>query len=159
MPISRAPSDVPLDNLVAGSNILAVEVHQANSGSSDIVWAMQLDATVVQQDASLLNARDLFDNLRLTELMYNPLGGDSFEFIELQNIGDRPLNLAGVRLEEAVDFVFPDIVLPPEEYVVVVSNEPTFRQRHGDAVLVAGEFERNLSNRGEEVIASFAGPL
>ncbi|HVV72289.1 MAG TPA: lamin tail domain-containing protein, partial [Verrucomicrobiae bacterium] len=32
--------------LATGDNVLAAEVHQANSGSSDIVWAMSLDAIV-----------------------------------------------------------------------------------------------------------------
>ena len=33
-------------NLVRGSNVIAAEVHQNSSGSSDIVWGMQLDALV-----------------------------------------------------------------------------------------------------------------
>jgi uncharacterized repeat protein (TIGR01451 family) len=33
-------------NLVRGSNVIAAEVHQINSGSSDIVWGMALDALV-----------------------------------------------------------------------------------------------------------------
>ncbi len=33
-------------NLVRGSNLIAAEVHQASSSSSDIVWGMQLDALV-----------------------------------------------------------------------------------------------------------------
>jgi len=33
-------------NLVRGSNLIAAEVHQVNSTSSDIVWGMQLDALV-----------------------------------------------------------------------------------------------------------------
>jgi hypothetical protein len=32
--------------LAAGDNVLAAEVHQANSGSSDVIWGMALDATV-----------------------------------------------------------------------------------------------------------------
>ncbi len=32
-----------------GTNVLAVEVHQANSGSSDIVWGMALDAVTYQR--------------------------------------------------------------------------------------------------------------
>ncbi|HTL56672.1 MAG TPA: lamin tail domain-containing protein [Candidatus Limnocylindrales bacterium] len=44
-----ATSDEPLalsSGLVPGSNLIAVEVHQQNSSSSDIVWGLALDATV-----------------------------------------------------------------------------------------------------------------
>ena len=37
--------------------------------------------------------------IRITELMYNPQGGDAFEFIELKNIGDNEVNLSGFSFE------------------------------------------------------------
>jgi hypothetical protein len=43
---AEGPFDFPATNLLAGDNVLAAEVHQANSGSSDIVWGMTLDAYI-----------------------------------------------------------------------------------------------------------------
>ena len=43
---TEGPFSIPVDNLVAGDNVLAVEVHQASSNSSDIVFGLTLDATV-----------------------------------------------------------------------------------------------------------------
>jgi hypothetical protein len=40
----EGPFNLPAAALVAGVNVLAVEVHQASSGSSDIVFGMTLDA-------------------------------------------------------------------------------------------------------------------
>jgi len=41
----EGPVSIPTDNLVAGDNVFAVEVHQATPGSSDVVFGLQLDAT------------------------------------------------------------------------------------------------------------------
>ena len=40
----EGPLDLPATNLRVGTNVLAVEVHQINATSSDIVWGMSLDA-------------------------------------------------------------------------------------------------------------------
>ncbi len=37
--------------------------------------------------------------MRVTEIMYNPQGGDAFEFIEFQNTGDSELNLSGFSMD------------------------------------------------------------
>jgi hypothetical protein len=42
----EGPFQIPTDDLVQGDNVMAVEVHQASATSSDIVFALQLDATV-----------------------------------------------------------------------------------------------------------------
>ncbi len=41
----EGPFSIPTDNLVAGDNVIAVEVHQATLNSSDVVFGLQLDAT------------------------------------------------------------------------------------------------------------------
>jgi len=51
-------------NLVQGDNVLAVEVHQNSSGSSDIVWGMELDAVTLGQPGQ--DAVVLSDNMRVT---------------------------------------------------------------------------------------------
>src|SRR2546426_5646954 len=45
--------------------------------------------------------------LRITEIMYNPVGGGLYEFLELQNIGSATLDLSGMTLE-GVAFTFID---------------------------------------------------
>ncbi len=42
----EGPFQIPTDHLVQGDNVIAVEVHQAGSTSSDIVFALRLDATI-----------------------------------------------------------------------------------------------------------------
>jgi len=42
---------VPVDNLRQGDNVVAVEVHQTNPGSSDIVHGMSADVIEVKRES------------------------------------------------------------------------------------------------------------
>jgi hypothetical protein len=120
-------------------------------------------------------------NLVISEFSYRPTGpgntGESavaggssdFEFIEVRNAGPVPADMAGIRFTQGISFVFPAVVLAPQETAVVVRNRPAFAARYGAAVAarIAGEFAGtdNLNNGGEritlvaadgEVIRSFA---
>jgi hypothetical protein len=83
---------------------------------ADGLWSPLTSATfkVVDQDPGL----------RLTELMYNPVGGGAYEFVELENTGSAPLNLAGAQFE-GIDFTFPADMSPvlPGARVVFARNE------------------------------------
>ena len=133
-----------------GENTIAVEVHQTNTGSSDVVFGLALDAQLVTEQSTNAN-QAIIDGLRISEVMYNPLGGSGFEFLEFQNVGSVPLNLKDVRLENAVEFAFDEITLEAGEYVVVTNNTANFRSRYGDAIRVAGEFDGSLSNGSERI--------
>lgn len=100
------------------------------------------------------------ENLRITELMYNPpkppadvpLDKDEYEYIELQNIGDEAINLANVEFNNGVGFVFGPLEVGPGEFVLVVKNEAAFRSRYTDfGGVIAGEYTGNLSNSGERM--------
>lgn len=101
--------------------------------------------------APLVNEAGLLQNLRITEIMYDPLGGSNFEFIELQNIGNEPINLSGVRFTEGIRFTFPDITLVPGESIVVVRDLDAFETRYGQEINVAGKFDGKLDNGGERI--------
>lgn len=102
--------------------------------------------------------------LRVTEIMYNPGAvsddeaaagfGDNeqFEFIELQNIGEKPLDLDGVRFADGVDFTFAARTLDPSQFVVVVKNQDAFSHRYGDDIVIAGVYTGSLKNGGERLI-------
>ena len=148
-----------LSSLKAGQNILAVHGMDA-TGSSDMIISFILDMTtetLVGGD-DLVNQKALMKNLRVTELMYNPVGGSDLEFIELQNIGPEDCDITGVRLDDGISFTFPSMTLAPGEYVVVVNNALVFAAQYGSGIPVAGEFEGNLSNGGESVVVRLPVP-
>ncbi len=101
--------------------------------------------------------------LRITELNFRPapattqelaqlpglVSGD-FEFIELLNTGEQPLDLGGTYFEEGVEFTFPKpFLLNPDQRCVLVASETAFAIRYGSSHLVAGEFQGALDNGGE----------
>ncbi len=98
--------------------------------------------------------------LRITEIMYNPAkppagntnDSDSFEYIELKNIGASPLNLNKFQLGGGVTFVFPNIVLSPQQSVVVVKDIAAFQSRYGTGILIAGAYTGNLANGGDHLV-------
>jgi len=101
----------------------------------------------------------LLDNLRVTELMYNPPLGDRFEYIELQNVGGRTLDLTGVRFVEGIQFTFPSMPLASQEYVVVAGDPAAFRSAYGSGINVAGQYTGRLSNGGEGIVLALPDPL
>jgi len=110
------------------------------------------------------------DALVVSELHYHPLPpstpaelgasfeDEDFEFIELMNVGAATLDLAGVRIADAVRFDFTDSAvtsLAPGERVLVVKNSAAFEARYGYGRPVAGEYSGKFSNGGELVRLSF----
>jgi hypothetical protein len=106
----------------------------------------------------------ILDDLRITEVMYNPPAppaGDStdkeeFEFIELKNIGDENLDLSYVSFVDGIAFDFSNgsiTSLGPGEFVLVVRNRAAFLSRYGTNLSrrIAGEYSGKLSNTGEEI--------
>ena len=101
-----------------------------------------------------------YSGLVVTELQYHPwdlvLEGDSLfskdlEFIEFKNIGSSAINLAGLVLDSAVYYEFPDdVVLPRGQFYVVASKPASFYRAYG--LVPSGNFKKNLSNSGEEIL-------
>ncbi|HVR76228.1 MAG TPA: chitobiase/beta-hexosaminidase C-terminal domain-containing protein, partial [Planctomycetota bacterium] len=120
-----------------------------------LVKARALD----QGSWSALNEAAFFDAmpppLRITEIMYHPAGAEDLEFLELKNVGNEPLDLAGVSIAEAVEFDFATgriARLLPDALVLVVEDLDAFLAMHpGLAPLVAGAYAGQLDNAGERV--------
>lgn len=101
-----------------------------------------------------------YSQLVVTELHYHPwdlvLEGDTLfsqelEFIEFKNIGLSAIHLAGLVLDSAVYYEFPDdVVLPPGQFYVVASKPSAFYRAYG--LVPSGNFKRNFSNGGEVVL-------
>ena len=147
--VLEGPFTVPKTALVMGDNVIAVEVHQITAGSGDIVFGLALDA-VIDPPPQASSA-----NLRVSEVMYNPLGGSDFEFIELINISGGAIDLSGAAITSGVQFTFAGSAiteLGPGERVLVVKNLAAFEARYGTGLPVAGEFGGSLDDNGNEIV-------
>ena len=165
----------------AGKNTLAVELHQSAPNSSDAsfdadltitrtttgptgvpinantwlrartrngtVWSA-LDEAFFQVDPLPVAPGDVV----VSELNYHPNGVGREEFVELQNISPRAVNLRGCRFSEGFTYVFSDtqdVLLAPGQRMVLVEDFPGFQEKYGLGVAVAGRYFGSLANEGE----------
>ncbi len=110
-------------------------------------------------DPAYLNALAILRSLRITEVMYNPLGGSDYEFVELRNVGATTLQLAGVSIVNGLAFTFPATSLAAGQNVLVVANLAKFRSRYGNLPNVAGTFIGKLDNSGETLAIQLPPPF
>lgn len=102
-------------------------------------------------------AVDDVTGLRLTEIMYHPQevpqgGGQDCEYIEVFNAGSEPMNLSLVQFAEGIRFVFPDTILGAGSYALIVRNRDAFLGFYGEGLPIVGEYQGQLSNRGERLV-------
>ena len=112
------------------------------------------------------NATVSTDNLRISEIHYNPADpsgseiaagydNDDFEFIEIYNPSTTgAINLNGVQLADGVQYNFGNVNLPAGERALVVRDANAFEDRYGTSVTVLGEYTGGLNNGGETVAIS-----
>jgi len=121
-----------------------------------LTHSAQVKARVLSSDTwSALNEAvfaigPVAENLRITEIMYNPLDPNE-EFIELQNIGAETINLNLVSFTNGIDFTFPGIQLATGKHIVVVQDRNAFNSRYGINVNIAGQYSGRLDNAGERI--------
>ena len=123
------------------STRINVKARSLNGGT----WSALTGATFMAGDES--------PPIRISEIMYNPQGGDAFEFLELQNIGDTEVDLSGFSFD-GITFRFAEDSqsLDAGMYLLLVNdaNVTAFRARH-PGVRLDGLYEGSLSNKGERL--------
>ncbi len=104
-----------------------------------------------------LNQPDLIDNLRLTEIMFNPAPG-GFEYVELYNASSTlTLQLGGVKFTQGIDYTFAaGASLAPGAYLVLAGTADlsAFRAYYQipGTVAVYGPYSGSLNNGGEQLV-------
>jgi len=129
------------------------------------IWSAPKTVTLVVSDQIASGA-----NLVISEIMYNPPNpsaeelanghddADLFEYLELLNIGEEPLSLAGLQFISGLKFEFSGATisrLEPGDRVLLVRDTVAFELRYGGnaAAQVIGEFSEDsgLANGGERL--------
>ncbi|MCC6725289.1 MAG: lamin tail domain-containing protein [Saprospiraceae bacterium] len=94
-------------------------------------------------------------NVIITEINYNSPGGgvDTFEYIELYNKGNAPVNLQGWEFVSGINYSFPSYDLNPGEFVVVAYDAARFNTAFGFTPLAWDPAGFNgLNNTSENII-------
>jgi hypothetical protein len=123
------------------SNSLQVAARSLNGTN----WsALTLASFEVSQPAS---------PIEITEIQYNPPGGEAFEFIELANVGTLPFELRGFSFS-GIEFRFPDpspLMPPGARWILANDSRPEEFSARYPEVSVAGWFGGALDNAGEQI--------
>ena len=129
--------DLPLGNLVAGTNRLSAEIHQRSATSSDIIFGAELTMTEVLGEGS----------------PGTPIVEREEEWIELFNKGAEALNLSGWSLEGGVRYDFPGgTSIAPGGYLVVANDSAGLREKYPDrAAGIIGDFGGRLNNARDTI--------
>ncbi|MFT5125383.1 MAG: hypothetical protein ACI97B_004031, partial [Verrucomicrobiales bacterium] len=92
-------------------------------------------------------------NLVISEIMYNPVGGENYEYVEIHNAGTVAVDLKDHFMNDAVDYTFlVSYILPAGGYVVLVDDEDAFAALYPGVTNVApGSFSGKLKNEGETI--------
>lgn len=90
--------------------------------------------------------------LRISEIMYNPPGGDAYEFIEVLNIGNTPLDVSRFSFQ-GLTYFFPENTLLQPGATLLLSSDanPTAFQARYPTATVFGTYAGSLSNGGERI--------
>ncbi len=94
----------------------------------------------------------------ISEIMYDPIGGNTNEFIELHNVGASAAALGGWFFSDGVTYTFANpTTLATGAYLVVAVNRAAFAARYpAVSNLAAGAYGGQLSNQGEKLALSDA---
>ena len=164
---------------LAGSNVpLSVEWTSETEWRTDVPLALGMNTIVVQAfdfqgvllDSKTVEitstvANPVSEALVISEINYNPIEPtpeelsrlplveeSDFEFVEITNRADVPVNALGVSFTRGIQYTFPAMILGPGESIVVVADKNAFEARYGTSIRVAGEFDDGkLSNSGERL--------
>ena len=107
----------------------------------------------VNANGEIPHAQTTKPSIVINEIMYNPVGGENDEFIELYNpSATEYVDMSGWRLDGIALTILPGTVLPPQKYLVFAKNDVQFRATYGSGIFVAAQYTGNLDNAGEDLI-------
>ena len=141
----EGPFTLPAEFLIPGENTFAVEVHQANLSSSDIVFGLEMtleggvSLSATPGAANTVSAvLPEFPTLRINEVLprsvlgLRDLSGTAEPWLELINTGDAPVSLEGLFLTDmlagSIPWGFPPATsIPPGGFRVVFVDGDTLQ--------------------------------
>lgn len=87
------------------------------------------------------------------EIMYHPTDDrDDLQFVELLNVGQRPVDLSGWSFARGVQYVFPaGTQVAPEGFLLICKDPEAFAAVYGSSERVLGPLVGKLSHKGERL--------
>ncbi len=157
--IRWAEQDMELSVTWTSDSTWEVNIPLEPSANSIALQVFDFQGNLIASDSitvtSAVSERPLRQYLRITELMYDPLGGSDYEFIEFCNIGPETLDLADLYFSDGIIFTFAGSSitgLTPSEYLVLAKDPAAFATRYNTSGMnLVGPFDGKFANEGELV--------
>ncbi|MDP6637089.1 MAG: lamin tail domain-containing protein [Phycisphaerae bacterium] len=153
-----------LDELVTGTNVLAIHGLNVLAGDADFLISAELAAsnTVYDAEASWFTtpspgvvnfAGSGFPGIVINEIHYDPdVRTELVEFIELYNGSAGPIDLSGWYFSDGVDYTFaPGTSIAAGEYLVIGQDPAQIESKFGISG-VLGPYVGSLNGDGEQVV-------
>lgn len=136
-------------NLPGGATLSKGGIFLATSSAENT--RVSFDYIMVVDPTNIGNS--VFNNLRITELMYNPRGDSETEYIEVKNIGGANIDLNGVKIDTGITMnITTSTVMTPGEVGVFTKSSALFTAQF-PGVRVLKQWEAgSLDNSGERII-------
>ncbi|MBP5319765.1 MAG: CotH kinase family protein [Kiritimatiellae bacterium] len=176
-------AEIPEGLLHEGENTLAVEVHQCHGTSTDFLFDLQVDAVAsaaimatipITQD-TVIFARSFengewsslasvtlytvpeYEHFRVTEMMY-AAPDSTGNYIEMMNVGEKPIRLVGVNFTAGIVLQFGNVVIQPGERMVLVKDVEAFRAAYAfpESLQIIPFDSGNTAKKGETI--AYADP-
>lgn len=156
-----------IDHVMSAPQLQDVSQGRTTDGSSSI--SMFTLPTPGYSNATNLAAQQLLmDNVRITEVMYNPAGGNSApEYIEIRSISEtQTVDLQGIKFVNGITFEFIKldafgaplpILLGPGAFTVITSLSQSAFNAVYPAAPYGGTYSGRLDNGGERVRMEIGG--
>jgi hypothetical protein len=138
----EGPFNLRAHYLVAGDNVLAVEVHQTTGTSSDVEMAAELTANVPSPLSVPVRINEWMASN--TGSVLDPADGLPDDWFELYNAGDSTVDLGGFHLTDLLinsnKFTIPSgVTIPPHGYLLFwADNSPGQGSNHVNFAFSAG---------------------
>jgi hypothetical protein len=137
---------VPANSLVVGDNVLAVEVHQNDPTSSDVVFGMTLDVAI--EPLSTVPSVVLLNEIMANNNTNNDVNGGLSDWVELYNQSPNAVDLSDTSLTDSIDlprkWVFPrSAIIAPNSFMTVRCD--------GDLPSSSGNTGFSLNKTGDRV--------
>ena len=131
--VQRGPLTIPAASLLPGTNVIAVEVHQAADNGGDVAFGLEIRG-----------------NVELVPAI--PFSRSREGWVELYNRSTNEVDLTGWRMDEGIDFRFPsNTMIPPGGYLVLAKDPAELLARF-PGITVTGPYDNALSRSGERLV-------
>ena len=156
------PELVAEDDVPGTEVVVAVDVQEIRArASANKAWGPLLTVPIKAGPTTEAAKSGL---VVLSEIMYHPseasdsekhaghLKPDAFEFIELLNVSNQPVDLSGCRFSKGIDYQFSQAArLRAGERLVLAKDRGAFEQRYGSKSRLVGLFRGGLKDSGETI--------